>query len=270
MAGTPTAATPTSTPASATATPVTVTPNQTATARTDATPANQQSQDAGDTGFNMLVLSLGVGTLIFLLSGAMIWFLWKRQKNQHEPVLQGISRNAQAPRWISSREIQSNLEVSQYASSAVFAPAVSGAYGGTGASGGGEVLPMLGSTQSMPSPQLAYTSSDSRTMMTAFPRPMLTMPSKNAVSYPQNSGLQSLLMDSPNRPLQLTEAGGSDNNGQILPLAAPLTALIDAPSMSVSPSQLEPTVGPPAIEDDPMLGAVMRQAQMGLFALSGR
>src|SRR5260370_5195469 len=200
----------------------------------------------------------------------MICFLGKRKRTHHEPVLQGISRSAQAPRWISSHEIQSNLEVSQYASSAVFAPAVSGAYGGTGASGGGEVLPMLGSTQSMPSPQLAYTSSDSRTMMTAFPRPMLTMPSKNAVSYPQNSGLQSLLMDSPNRPLQLTEAGGSDNNGQMLPLAAPLTALIDAPTIPMSSSQLEPTVDPPAIEDDPMLRPVMRQAQIVRFALSRR
>jgi len=279
MAGTPTSATPTSTPASATRTTVTVTPNQTTTARTDATPANQQSQDAGDTGFNMLVLSLGVGTLIFLVSGAMIWLLWKRQRNQHEPVLQGISRTAQAPRWISSREIQSNFDASQHASSAAFAPGVSGASGGaevygvsggTGVYGGAEVLPMLGSTQSMPSPQLAYTSSDPHTRMTAFPRPMLTMPSNNAVSYPQNSGLRSLLMDSPNLPLQLTEAGGSNNNGQMPPLAAPLTGLIDAPTISMSFSQLEPTVDPPSIEDDPMLGSMMRQAQMGLFALSGR
>jgi hypothetical protein len=117
---------------------------------------------------------------------------------------------------------------------------------------------------------LAYTSSGPHTRMTAFPQQMLTMPSNNAVSYPQNSGLQSLLMDSPNLPLQLTEAGGLDNNGQMLPLAAPLTALIDAPTIPMSSSQLEPTVDPPTIEDDPMLGVVMRQAQTGLFALPGR
>jgi len=189
-AETPTPATPTSMPASATTTAATVTPDQTATTSTDATPANQQSQGAGDTGFNMFIMPLSIGVPLFLFSGAILWLLWRRQKNQPKPALQGISRNGQAPRWISSREMQSNLETSQYASSDIFAPGVSGASGGVeifpmlggtqpnassamfapgvlGASGGVEVFPMLGSTQPILSSQSAYASSDLHPMLTA-------------------------------------------------------------------------------------------------------
>jgi hypothetical protein len=46
-----------------------------------------------------------------------------------------------------------------------------------------------------------------------------------------------------------------------------------SPSMSSplsGPPVLPVTVCPPAIKDDLMLAETMRQAQMGLFALSGR
>ena len=314
-AETPTSATPTSTSVSATVTAVAITPDQTTTT-TDATSTNQQSQGAGDTGFNMLIMPLSIGIPLFLFSGAILWLLWRRQRNQHKP----ISRNGQAPRWISSREMQSNLEASQYASptmvtpgvsggadvfpmmgstqpnasSAMFGPGVSGAPGGAdvfpmpgniqpnassdmfapgvlGASGGADVFPMLGNTQPNASSKLAYyASSDLHPMLTTFPQQTLTISSNNVASYPQNGILQSLLMDSINLPPQLTAARDSNRNGQMLPLAAAPTALMDIPTLSMSPLPLASAVCPPLIEDDPMLEGIMRQAQMGLFALKGR
>ncbi|HWS84856.1 MAG TPA: hypothetical protein VN207_11430 [Ktedonobacteraceae bacterium] len=292
-AETPTPATPTSTPASATTTAATVTPDQTAMTSTDATPANQQSQGAGDAGFNMFVMPLSIGVPLFLFSGAILWLLWRRQTSQPKPALQGISRNGQAPRWISSREMQSNLETSQYASSDIFASGVSGASGGAevfpmlgstqpnassaifapgvlGASGGVEVFPMLGSTQPILSSQPAYASSDLHPMLTTFPQQTVTQSSNNAVSYPQNGILQSLLMDSINLPSQLTAARDSNTNGQMLLLATAPTALMDTPALSMSPPPLVSAVRPPSIGDDPMLEVMMRQAQTGLFALTGR
>jgi len=187
----------------------------------------------------------------------MLWLMWRRQTSQHKPALQGIPRNAQAARWMSSSGRQSPLDASPYASSAILAPGVS------------EVLPLLGSTEPMPSPQLTDIPHDPRLMRTAFPQHMLTMPLNNAARSLQNDDSQSLFMDTLNLPLQLTEARESNKNGHMLPLAPPPTAWMDTPTASM-PSSLPATIQPPSIKDDSMLESVMQQAQMGLFALSGR
>jgi hypothetical protein len=151
------------------------------------------------------------------------------------------------------------------ASSDMFAPGV------LGATGGADGFPMLGNTQPNASSKLAYyASSDLHPMLTTFPQQTLTMSSNNVVSYPQNGILQSLLMDSINLPPQLTAARDSSSNGQMLPLAAAPTALMDIPTLSMSPLPMASAVCPPLIEEDPMLEGIMRQAQTGLFALKGR
>lgn len=212
------------------------------TTRADAISANQQLQGAGDAGFNIPMLSFGVGAPILLLVGGMLWFLWRRQTNQHKPVLRRISGNGQASRWVSSREIQSNLDTVEHAS-----PIIYNTSGVSGASRGAGVLPMLGSSiQSMSSPQHAHMFNDSHTMMTNVPQQMLPMSSNNVANYPQNRSLQSLPMDSLNwSPVQQIEARES-KNGQMLPFAA-------VASLSISPPQL-PT---PSTKEDPELGKRM-------------
>jgi hypothetical protein len=207
------------------------------------------------------MLSLSVGIPIFLLTGGMLWLLWKRQRSQHKLGLQRISRKAPAPRWISSRALQSNIDASQYESSAIFA---------SGVSGGAGVSPMLDSTQTMSSPQSVYAPSNPYPMMNTFPQQMLTMSSNNIANYPQNDALRPPLMGSPNLPLRLTEARDSNKNGPMSLLTSPPTPLIDTPTLPISPSPLVPDVSPPSVENDPMLAAVMRQAQMGLFTLPDR
>jgi hypothetical protein len=258
--GTLTPVTPTSTPGNATAIAATVTPNQTAVITTDITPTKRQSQDAGDAGGNMFMQSLSIGILIFLLTGGMLWLLWRRQReeDQHKLGLQGISRNAPAAaRWVSSRELQSNIDGSQYASSAILAP---------GVSGGAGVWPMPSSTQPMSSSQSAYASSNPYPMMNTFPQQMFTMSSNNVANYPQNDILGSPLMGS----LPLTETRDSNKNGQMSLLTSPPTPLMNTPAQSMSSSLLSPEVSPPSVEDDPMLRAAMQQAQMGLFTLPDR
>lgn len=191
LAETPTSVTPTSTPVSATATVGTISPNDTTTARVDATSTSQQSQEAGDTGFNLPMLFFGVGIPILLLTGGMLWFLWRRQAKQHKPAM---SRSGQAPRWISSREIQSNLDTIEHVSVTRFAPEVARASGGAG------VVPMLGSTQPMLSPQQAYTSGDPYPMMAAFSQQMPPMSLNNAASYPPNLPMPSPLQELATRP----------------------------------------------------------------------
>ncbi len=245
-------------PASASGPAVTSNPNQTTATGTDPTPTNQPLQGAEDTNSSILLSSLSVGTLLFLLAGGILWLLWKRQRNQHKSERQGILGSTPASRWISSRELQSNVDVSLYESSTAFVPRVSG---GSGA------LPMLDGTQSMSSPQSAYASNNP---MNNFSQQMLTMPSSNRTNYPQNNTFRSPLMGSLNRPLQLTEARDSNKDGQISLLANSPTPLRDTPTQFMPSSHLLPEAPQPSVEDDPMLGAMMRQAQMGLFTLPDR
>ena len=247
--------------ASTSATAVAVNPNQTTATGTDTIPTNQQLQGVEDTSGSILLPSLSVGTLLFLLAGGMLWLLWKRQRNQHKSERQGIFGSTPASRWISSRQLQSNVDVSQYESSTIFVPRVSGGSG---------VLPMLDSTQSMSSPQSAYASNHPQTIMNTFPQQMLTMPSNNGTNYPQNETLRSSLMGPLNRPFQLTEARDSNKDGQMSLLANSPTSSRDTPTQFMPSSLLLPEAPQPSAEDDPMLGAVMRQAQMGLFTLPDR
>ncbi len=265
--------------------------------------ANQQSQGAGDKGINIFALSLGVGAPLLLVTGAMLWLLWRRQTNQYQPAGQGISRNTQAAPWANNNaqaapwannnaqatpwannntqatpwannntqatpwannhEVPPTPDISQYASSTPLAPGMP------------ETLPMLGSTPPMPFPQVAYTPSDLRPITSAFPQQMLTMSSSNGASLAQNGDLVPLPMDTLNLPPQSSRARAATKNGQKPTTPAPSAALMDSliPSMP-SPLPIVPVpplaIQPPSIQEDPVLEEVMRQAQTGLFALSRR
>jgi hypothetical protein len=101
MAGTP----PPATQASAPAISGIVTSHQMTMPRTDA-PAAQGTRDQGRTTF---LISLAVSTPIFLLSGALLWLVWRRQTNQRQLVQRGISRTTQTAGWMSSHEIEPTL-----------------------------------------------------------------------------------------------------------------------------------------------------------------
>jgi hypothetical protein len=246
--------------------------------------ANQQLQGAGDKGINIFALSLGIGTPLLLVTGAMLWLLWRRQvisrnaqaspwsnnnaqaspwSNNNAQASPWSNNNAQASPWSNNYEMPSTPDVSQYASF----PSL--------AAGMPEALPMPGSTAPMPSPQVAYTPSDLRPMTSAFPQQMLTTSSSNGASSAQNGDLVPLPMDTLNLPLQSSRARAAIRNGQKPTTPAPSAALMDSliPSMS-SPLPVIPVpplaIQPPSIKEDPLLEEVMRQAQMGLFALSRR
>ncbi len=101
VAGTP----PPATRASAPATAGIVTSHQMTTPRTDA-PAAQGPRDQGST---IVLLSLAVSTAVVLLSGALLWLVWRRRTNQRQLVRRGISRTTQTSAWMSSHEIEPTL-----------------------------------------------------------------------------------------------------------------------------------------------------------------
>jgi hypothetical protein len=128
------------------------------------------------------------------------------------------------------------------------------------------------SIQPMLSPQPTYpTTSDLGPATAPFSREMLTASLNNGASSAQN-GSRPLLTDTSSLPPLSTGARATNRNGQTTPLP-PARMDTPPPSMSSLPpvSPMSPlTTHPPSIKDDPMLEEVMRQAQMGLFILSGR
>ena len=211
---------------------------------------------------NLLLSSLGVGIPFFLLSGALLWLLWRRQTGQHQP-LQGISHTAQTALWMRSHKIQPLLGASQFTPSAVLG------------SEAPEVLPMFENTELIPSPQSADIPSDPSSMTTASMQQRLTISLDNTLSSAQSGLLQSQPMDAFNLPLQPTEARASNKNGQTPLLAFAPTAEMETSPLSISSPLAESpnlprSVCPPAIKDDPMLATMMRQAQVGLFVLLER
>lgn len=239
---------PTDTPTTVTTTViVTVTPHT--IARTNTTSTNQQAQNTADKGINPVILPLGVGVALLLATGGIFWLLWRRQGKQYKP---GIYPNTQASAWTNNYAVPPTLDP-QYASlSAPFAPRVSGA------------LPTA-STQPMLSPQPTYTTtSDLHPATAPFSREMLTASLNNGASSAQN-GSRPLLTDTSSLSPLSTGARATNRNGQTTPLPP---ARMDTPPPVSPMSPL--TTHPPSIKDDPMLEEVMRQAQMGLFILSGR
>jgi len=261
--GTPVDATPTptSTPGSATPTTVVAISTATATVAVSTTPPLLQSAD--NKGINALTLSLalGVGAPLLLISGGTFWLLLRWQINRRRLVL---DMPAQASPWISSYEMQSSFYALQSASGAVNSIIPS-----TGASG---------VSISAPPTQPTYTPSDLRPVTMAFPQQMLTMHSNGIADYPLNGDLRPFPIDSLDLSLEVTRAIESNGNGHMPLLPNSPTALIDIPTsfMPSSPPISQaipalPRIGqPPSIKDDSVLESVMRQAQLGLFALPGR
>jgi hypothetical protein len=226
---------------------------------------NQQPQNAGDgaKGSNIFMLSLTFGAPLLLVCGGMLWLLWRRQTNRYNPALQRASRNAQVSLWMSNHEMDSNIDTLHYI---------------TGASGALPiaVLPETPSTpkpiSQLPFPQPAYTPSRLPSITTPFPLEMFITPSNEAAHYPEADELLPWSMHSLNLPLQLPEAGESNQYGQMLPFAAPPMASPDISTLFspfVTPV-VSLAIQPPSTKDDPLLGEVMRQAQMGLFIVLGR
>lgn len=246
-------ATPMDTP-SATATTVTTTVIVTATAHTTTkttTPSTKQQQDTADKGFNPVLLSLGIGIPLVLATGGIFWFLWRRQTKRY---MSEIYPNTQVSPWMTNYVVPPTLDP-QYPSLSM--PGVSGA------------LP-IASIPPMLSPQPTYTpTSDFHPAVAHFSREMLTA-SLNNGSSAQNS-LLPLLVETSSLSAKMRTANRS---GQTTPLS-PMRMDTPPPSMSSLPSATSSpmpplVIHPPLIKEDPMLEEVMRQAQMGLFILSGR
>ena len=209
--------------------------------------------------------------------------------NSQVPPMQSAFSNSQVSSLVNNYEIPPTANTPQYAPSGAPAPGMSG------------TLPALGSVEAMPSPQPAYIPSNLRPMTAALPQHMLTMTSNNGISSAQNGDLLPLPMDM-NLPFQTNGAGTPNTNGQSrLSLAQPMgsmdTPIPSPPSLlpawmesSIpstpsplptwmedplpSPQSLSPAIPlaiqPPSLREDPVLEEAMRQAQIGLFALSGR
>ncbi len=300
MADIPTPAAPTMTPAP-TATLVPASPSSVTPRITNTSHIKQQPQDIGDKGTNTVMLPLGVGAAVLLVSGGVFLLIWRRQSKQNKPILQELSGNIsfsstqftpfnqQQSLLTNNHEMLTIGEIPQYGASPAFAPSMSG------------VQPMLGSSQTIPSPQPAYTPSELRPMTSALPQHMLALASDTSISSAQNGDLQPLPMDI-SLPFPSNSAGIPNMNGQsLLPLAQPmarvetpipsppsllpawmegpmpsapssLPAWIESPPPSSLPisSAIPLAIQPPSLREDPILEKTMRQAQIGLFILSGR
>jgi len=213
-----------------------------------------------------LSLILGVGAPLVLISGGTVWFLVRWLINRRKLALQEAAQEpAQASPWINNY-MQPPLHALQSASGAAL----------------NTLTPSRSVSEAFPTPKLptqpTYTPSDLRPVTTAFPQQMLTMRSNGVADYPPNGDLRLLPIDSLDLSLEVTRAIETNGNGQMPLLSSSPIALIDIPtsSMPSSPpiSQTIPallgTGQPPSIKGDLVLEAVMRQAQLGLFALPGR
>jgi hypothetical protein len=252
-------------PASSTAVAGIVTSNQTVTER-DPTPTNQPSQGRADQGTNLLLPSLGVGAPFLLLSGGLLWLLWRRQTSQHKSVLRARADNTRTSAWMSNSEIQTSFTPPEFGSSLALVPSVSVVSGN----------PPFETTEPMPSFQPAERPSDLFPMPIAVAQPMVTMALDNGLSSPPNGSFQLEVRDSLNLPFQPpTQARGSNKHGQVGVLVSPPMVQMEnvlsprGSALSETPGALV-TIGPPAINDDLLLAKAMEQAQMGLFALPGR
>ena len=259
----PATATPISTPASLIPTATTTAISKTMATKTTLTNQPLQNIGDGDKVISTLMLPLSVGGPLLLISGGTLWFVRRRQ---YKPALQGTSHAAQASLWVSSRELDPDLDALSYI---------------TGASGALPVpikpqtpyMPTLTSQLSFTQP--AYTPIGQPSTTTALPLQMFTTSSNEADCYLQDNDLLPLSMDALNLPLQPIETRESNKHTQILPLIAPSMTLMDSPISSMSSlSLMQPVVSlpvrPPSTKDDLLLGEVMRQAQMGLFVVLGR
>lgn len=260
IAGTPSPVPPTS----STAVAGIVTPNQVTTER-DPILTNQPSQGTADQGTNLFLPPLIVGAPFLLLSGALLWLLWRRQTSQRKSVPQAQSGNARISARMSSSEIQTPFTPPEFGSSLASVPSVS-------VSGNSP----FETTEPMPSFQPAERPSDLLPMSIAVAQPMVTMALDNVLSSPPNGSFQLEVRDSLNLPFQPpTQARGSDKYEQVRVLVLPPmvqrgNTLPSRGSPFSEPPSVPVTIDLPAINDDPILVKAMEQAQMGLFALPGR
>jgi len=225
-------------------------------------------QNADNKGMDAFTLSLilGVGAPLVLISGGTVWFLVRWLINRRRLALQAAAQEAaQASPWMNNY-MQPPLHALQSASGAALNTST----------------PSRGVSEAFPTPTLptqpTYTPSDLRPVTTAFPQQMLTMRSNGVADYPLNGDLRLLPIDSLDLSLEVTRAIETNGNGQMPLLSNTPTALIDTPTSSMPSSPPISRVLPvppmliqaPSVKDDSVLETVMRQAQMGLFALPGR
>jgi hypothetical protein len=265
--------TPTSTPASLAT--VTTVPSKTIARQTTLTDQQLPNTGQGDKVFSTFVLPLSVGVPLLLVSAGMFWLIRRRQMNQYkpallgvlddtQPALLGVLDDTQPALWASSHDLDSDFNAFHYA---------------TGASGSLPV-PVMSQKPYIPtqtSPlsftQSAYTLSGGLpSLPTSFRQPMPTISSNQPARSLQD---ENWLPFSLNLPAQPIEARESNKYEQVLPPATAPMISLDTPISSIpSPSQVLPVVSrpirPPSTKDDPWLGEVMRQAQIGLFVVLGR
>ena len=269
-------ATPTATPADATptpsATPSSTTPTAIATSTTATATAIAPQltpthlKNTGDTGIDAFTLSLalGVGAPLLLISGGGFWLLLSWQINRSKLALQEAS--VAASPWTNSYGMQPSLQAFQSAS--------------------GAALNTLPSSTSLPgtfpvpasATQPTYTPSDPHPTMMTFQQQMLTTHSNGIVDYPLNGDLQPMPIDVLDPSFAVTRAIESNGNGSTPLSPDSPTVLVDTPTsyvpstppLSSDRSTLPVNIQPPAVKDDAMLEAMMRQAQLGLFTLPGR
>jgi hypothetical protein len=222
-------------------------------------------QNTDNQGINafMLPLVLGVAAPLLLISGGGLWLLVSWQINRHKLALQEASM---ASPWVNNYGVQPSLQAFQSAS--------------------GAALNTLPSSTSLPgtfpvptsATQPAYAPSDLRPAMMAFSQQMLTMHSNGLGDYSPNGDLQPVPIDVLDPSFTVTRAIESNDNRSI-PLPpdsptvlgnTPTSYIPSTPPLSSDRSTLPVDIQPPAIKDDAKLELIMRQAQLGLFALPGR
>lgn len=246
--------TPVSTPQSTTPTTVVVTP--TSAKASVPIPVPPHLQKTGDNGINAFTLSLALGLAApsLMIGGGTLWLLirWLIKKQRL-----ALESGTQASPWVSSSNMQASFQTLQSASGAALNAIMP------------SISPSGAAPISTPPAQPTYTASDLRPITLALPQQMLTMHSNGVAHYPLNGDLLPLPINSIDLSLEVTRAIESNGNGHMPLLPDTLTGLADTPT-SYMPSSPPPTTQPPAVMDDSMLASMMRQAQIGLFALPGR
>lgn len=280
--------------AKATATPTTpaeVTPTPTTVANT-ASSSNQGKQEGS--GIGTTIIPVAIGSVLLLLIGGLTCFMFLRKPNSQQLAYARVPlRSAAQPSWLNQKGPNATFAAPRAEQQAAFAASIPNVLPT------GPAIPMPASsnraTTPTPPPSFASGPQQAIAMPTGPQQALLPTTPPAFVSGPQQaitqsaasenktytpSNLKPITTSLPKQisgPMQNNPISTSDMSplpldnfdlSRILPQDKEgLNSNWPAPVRADSPLAFSPLIAP-NIQDDPVLETIMRQAQMGLYALS--
>jgi outer membrane biosynthesis protein TonB len=276
--------TPTPTP-KASKTPLATTPTAVATTTANTTGTTDSTQDSNknkSSGLSPLVKPIGFGLAFAVLISAFLGFFFLRKQKDNRPIpfstfSQALSQAAQPAPWLNQQNPNAALALS----------------GGDYLAASNEQTLMQQATSSTSSPPSAYNGAQTaipmpnttqkRTVVSAISGPAFNQAGIETIPYPSSSDLRPITTPLPALGrgfAQKNPVSTSDMNplpfdnldfANILPPLNEQGAQLWDKSTNTGKNPIAASsLIAPSIQDDPILETIMRQAQMGIYAIADK